>query len=323
MTVHWFDKLEQITGMQKQKNNPFGCGSYFIGNEEIINGNAWYYSYNDLMVVSKCDFVFTKDVHVRMDERTQFLRLRLDYGRSLGKILAFLDDDRDSFDMYIRKGTRFAYTEVIFYPKLYNEEFHKEFSEITADPVEIIKSMGTEHNWPVKISESLWNIRNSNSTGTAAELFYIGESYKLLSALIEMGTTHIPHKITDFDDIQHVIHYIEQHYREDIKQADLVQIANMSPTKLKTLFKTVTEHSITEYIAEKRATSAAKMLAESSQSIEEIAHAVGFTTVAGFSSLFRKKYGVSPSEYRKQMGYVRVDSISYLEAMGVKVTTNS
>ena len=54
-----------------------------------------------------------------------------------------------------------------------------------------------------------------------------------------------------------------------------------------------------EFIRNFRLEMAAKMLKESDMSVSDVYAAVGFNTHAHFSSCFRKKYGMSPSEYKK------------------------
>ena len=56
-----------------------------------------------------------------------------------------------------------------------------------------------------------------------------------------------------------------------------------------------------EFIRNFRLEMAAKMLKESDMSVSEVYAAVGFNTHAHFSSCFRKKYGMSPSEYKKSV----------------------
>ena len=59
----------------------------------------------------------------------------------------------------------------------------------------------------------------------------------------------------------------------------------------------------TEYILSKKADYASHLLADSDLSIEELAKKVGFDTVAGFSTSFKKQTGIPPSEYRRQIEF--------------------
>ena len=100
-----------------------------------------------------------------------------------------------------------------------------------------------------------------------------------------------------------VIQYIDDNFAQTIKSAKLSRLANMSATKLKNLFRQFTGCTITEYILSKKTDYASHLLADSDLSIEELAKKVGFDTVAGFSTSFKKQTGIPPSEYRKQIGF--------------------
>ena len=77
----------------------------------------------------------------------------------------------------------------------------------------------------------------------------------------------------------------------------------MSTTKLKNLFRQFTGCTITEYILSKKTDYASHLLADSDLSIEELAKKVGFDTVSGFSTSFKKQMGIPPSEYRRQIEF--------------------
>lgn len=124
-----------------------------------------------------------------------------------------------------------------------------------------------------------------------------------MSALIEMGNGRLPKKNADYTDILRVIEHINHNYTQELKQTDLTKLANMSSTKLKNLFRQFTGCTITEYILSRKADHAAHLLADSDMPIEEIAKKIGFATVAGFSTSFKKQIGISPSEYRKQIQF--------------------
>ena len=54
-----------------------------------------------------------------------------------------------------------------------------------------------------------------------------------------------------------------------------------------------------EYLTELRLTDAASLLRYSELSVTEIAYSVGFCESNYFSNVFKKQYGISPKDYRK------------------------
>ncbi|MCI5621371.1 MAG: helix-turn-helix transcriptional regulator [Lachnospiraceae bacterium] len=72
----------------------------------------------------------------------------------------------------------------------------------------------------------------------------------------------------------------------------------MNTTTLKKEFKEVYGVSIAAHVKEHRMELAARLLQESSDSIAQIAQAVGYTSQSRFATAFKEKYGVLPTEYR-------------------------
>lgn len=283
--------------------NPFGCGVYCEGDGIKTRGYLWYLVHEGHFAVTKCDFMFCKDTLVTMPYRSLYIALRLDYARHLppGKMLAYMEEKGNRMDVVIPEATRVAYTEVLYVPPFYKKHLQTAFTAAGADPVKILRNMGGEHNWSGEMADILSEIHKSTRTGMAAELFYVAKAYELMAALVVMGTDRLPLKDVDYEDILHVIDYIDKNYTKDIKQMELVRISNMSPTKLKNLFRKFTGCTITDYIMGKKSDHAAHLLADSDISIKEIAGVVGFDTATGFATSFKKQMGISPSAYRKQM----------------------
>ena len=80
----------------------------------------------------------------------------------------------------------------------------------------------------------------------------------------------------------------------------LAQEVALSPTALKKCFKGVYGSSIYAYLREYRLQTAQKLLAETQESVSEIAHRVGYENPNKFSSAFHEVTGLNPTEYRKR-----------------------
>lgn len=292
-------------GMQVQAANPFGCGVYLCGDGITTKGFFWYLAHEQHFMMTKCDFAFCRDTSLTMKDSSRYIALRLDYARHLppGKILAFLEEAGNAVSTVMQAGIRVAYTEVMYMPVFYKEHLETTFTSPGVKPLEILKNMGGEHNWSSGMMDVLVRIHESALTGMAAELYYVAKAYELMSALIEMGNGRLPKKSADYADILRVIEYINHNYTKDLRQADLIRLVNMSSTKLKNLFRQFTGCTVTEYILSKKADHAAHLLADSDMPVEKIAKTLGFETLAGFSTSFKKQIGIPPSEYRKQIQF--------------------
>ena len=97
-----------------------------------------------------------------------------------------------------------------------------------------------------------------------------------------------------------ILAYIAAHYTEDIKVSDIARTYHIDRSHLERSFKRETGFSVRETITNFRIKKAQTLLRETSFSISEIAKASGFRDRLYFSKFFHSKFGMTPSEYRKQ-----------------------
>lgn len=101
------------------------------------------------------------------------------------------------------------------------------------------------------------------------------------------------------DYTEFVKKYIEEHYMNEIKLADLALVAHVTPSYLSTKFKKETGISFTEYLVRHRIRKAKKLIKSGNSSFKEVADAVGYHDYVQFSKMFKKYAGVAPSIYRQ------------------------
>ncbi|MDR6554803.1 response regulator transcription factor [Paenibacillus qinlingensis] len=107
---------------------------------------------------------------------------------------------------------------------------------------------------------------------------------------------HSKHK----EAIDFMIQYAHQHYAEDIALEDLSKQLYLTRNYLNRIFKKATGETFTNYLIRVRLEKAKVLLAEGKHMIYEIAEMVGYKNVAYFSSIFKKHYGMNPSELGKK-----------------------
>lgn len=100
--------------------------------------------------------------------------------------------------------------------------------------------------------------------------------------------------------IDAAIEYIMDHYDGDVSLATTAEAVFLSPGYFCTLFRQYTGQNYVDYLNGVRLNAACELLAHSLLKTYEIAFEVGFKDEAYFTRLFKKQYGVSPSEYRKK-----------------------
>jgi AraC-like DNA-binding protein len=79
--------------------------------------------------------------------------------------------------------------------------------------------------------------------------------------------------------------------------SELAQLAAMSETKLKQLFKQTFGSTIYNYFQETRMKEAAFLLKQGRHSVAEVGYELGFSNLSHFSRVFEKQYGLNPKRY--------------------------
>ena len=80
---------------------------------------------------------------------------------------------------------------------------------------------------------------------------------------------------------------------------ELAAGANMSPSKLKRLFKQIFGNSIFSYYQEFRMKEAARLLKERKLCVSEVGYEMGFTNLSHFSRVFKEHIGMKPKQYSR------------------------
>lgn len=94
--------------------------------------------------------------------------------------------------------------------------------------------------------------------------------------------------------------YIKNNYMDsDISVEKLCSELHISPTYFSTIFKKETDMSFVNYLTEIRLEEAIKLLNTTDYKTYIIAEKVGYQEANYFSYVFKKKFKVSPSKYRK------------------------
>jgi AraC-like DNA-binding protein len=100
--------------------------------------------------------------------------------------------------------------------------------------------------------------------------------------------------------LRRALDYMARHMHEPLAQPSVAHEVGMSTSRFRAFFKQTTGWGFARYVMEQRVERAARLLREGSESVASIAHMTGFADQSHLLRCFRKKFGVSPREYRQQ-----------------------
>lgn len=99
--------------------------------------------------------------------------------------------------------------------------------------------------------------------------------------------------------IDYIKNFIDNNYSEDIKLESLSKMAYMNKFHLIAEFKQSYRVTPIDYLILKRIEVTKNLLISTNHSMEEISSIVGFNSQSYFNQVFRKKVGLTPSQFRK------------------------
>jgi transcriptional regulator GlxA family with amidase domain len=106
----------------------------------------------------------------------------------------------------------------------------------------------------------------------------------------------------DDDGIQRAQAWLFQHFREDVRLADLAARVGMSPRNFARRFTSATGEPPLGYLHRLRMDAARHLLETRKKSIAEVGLAVGYQDLGFFRRLFKRQTGTSPRAYRLRFG---------------------
>jgi two-component system response regulator YesN len=100
--------------------------------------------------------------------------------------------------------------------------------------------------------------------------------------------------------IQRIKKIIEQNLEKELSLQYVSEQVHMNYNYLSSLFRSETGTSFSDYLMEARMEKAKTTLKNTNLKVYEIAEMCGYTSPKHFMSVFRKKMGCTPSEYRER-----------------------
>jgi two-component system response regulator YesN len=156
-----------------------------------------------------------------------------------------------------------------------------------------------------------------DSPNEAKLLNYIGYSQEFMhlegDELIEFASrcfmliTSYVKVQSNIDYSNHIVkatkEFLEKHYTEDISLENVAEQVNISPQYFSKLIKKTTGFNFIDWLSMLRVKKAKELLTNSNLTVKEVCFMVGYKDPNYFSRIFKKRIGITPSEYIKTSSY--------------------
>lgn len=100
-----------------------------------------------------------------------------------------------------------------------------------------------------------------------------------------------------------ILNYIAENYRNNITLNDISMFCHYSQSHICNIFKKFSNKSILQFIIDMKLNEGAKQLKNSDKKVCDISYDLGFCDSNYFTNQFKKHFGITPKQYRKQNKY--------------------
>ncbi len=99
-----------------------------------------------------------------------------------------------------------------------------------------------------------------------------------------------------------LVFYVDNNYFKDLTLQSLSREFGINYSYLSQVFKKITRKPFSEYLTAVRLGHACQMLSDTQKKVSAIAEQVGYNDYHYFCNIFKKHFGMTPSQYRAQTG---------------------
>ena len=130
----------------------------------------------------------------------------------------------------------------------------------------------------------------------------IDEFYSSLINILQntVGFVNEQSKVSDSEIGEQFVKYIHENcFSYDFQISAMAEHFSISSQYMRKLFRTHTGQGISEYVTNMKLEKAMQLLQETDLSMQDITLEIGLSDVSGFTKLFKKRLGITPSQYRR------------------------
>lgn len=201
------------------------------------------------------------------------------------------------------------YVSIALFEDFIREHIEKDFSEEDFAFAETFRWKAHNYNTP-EVTLLFLQLKQKLLAFEKSRLYYESKVGELLSLVVsnfrrEKERPEAPRRAVSAYDVmrlERVRSAIDGNAAEPPDILHLCRIAAMGRTKLRESFKTVYHITLGEYIREARMKRALMLLSDGEPAVQTVAAHLGYASASKFSIAFKKLYGVSPEDYRKNLG---------------------
>lgn len=276
-----------------------------------VSSNAFYFKSNNLQSgehvsrisirtlsdgyqrhkVNSKDYILDKHHYLMINEGEEFKSEIKTNSPVEGLLLAFNMDDYNAMHNYWSQSDTRLLDDPYFFKTQY-ENFSTRSVKISPRMMHLLsqlkRSMVQKDNHKLYYEELFNNVLTQ----------IYSDQMDCQKAILKIKAKKTSTKIEIYRRLNIVKNYIDNHLHENVTLNQLSEVATLSSYHLQRSFKELYSLSPHNYLIKKRLEKAQFLIKDSNKSIRSICSETGFQNQSSFGRLFKKKFGLTPLNYR-------------------------
>ncbi|MGC4020363.1 MAG: AraC family transcriptional regulator [Muricomes sp.] len=295
-----------------------GIFDFLEANKELASGHVKQLAFKSKFLISYMDYAFhypTRKDYTLSNQFIEILYLESIQAESweyeLGRfpvqtgISTYVNQKRPGKLIFL-PHTPIRGIRIMIFEEFYLQYLRERFSDNDLNIRNLIK-MNYKIYGASELQPALSQIKHSIENGVSSELYYEGKIMEILYLLTNKANeTFSPghtskRRLTEEDllAVRKAKALIDGQLSAPPKISELAALTNTSATKLQSDFQLAFGSTIHRYVSESRMKEAIHKIDGTDEPIYSIAKSVGCKNPSRFAELFKKTYGITPTEYRK------------------------
>lgn len=137
--------------------------------------------------------------------------------------------------------------------------------------------------------------------GDSLQLGRLVERLKADLLLTDASSPLVRTRMTEPDEaFSALLCYVEAHFAEELSLRQLAEQFSLNYTYCSELFKSATGVNFSKYLTNLRMKAACELLSTTDTGVAEICHRAGYNSFHHFAGVFKRCFGMTPTEYRQK-----------------------
>jgi len=207
------------------------------------------------------------------------------------------DDIKNIFSTYCRNGDYIRAKNYLRQIKITQFESYEKEIDVTKTLLECLLAIAeyfqidVEKNLQLEIKEKLKVSKSRDQYFMILDLIF----EEIFDVIIREK------RVTYKEEMTYALQYIEKHLTKNLTLESAANYMNISTHYFSKLFKSEVGENFIDYVTDKKVDRAKELIKDTDIPLNSIAFELGFNEANYFSKVFKKKTGITPSQYRKKV----------------------